>query len=290
MRSQLGEGATVFADEVAKRTGGKITLEQMPNSTMGGELEMLKGLQQGTVDMAFITGAPLPNILPEAGVFNIPFIFRDLAHAHAVLDSPFGQAYLEKFKQKNVIALAWGENGMRHITNSKRPIQTPEDLKGLKLRLPQSDVMMIGFKAMGADVQTLAFPLVYNALQSGLFDGQENPIATILSSKFGQVQKYLTLSGHVYDPAVFLVSKDVWGDLTKAEQEILVKSAQLGAAASRRYAFEAQQKGVDFLRQQGVEIVDSVDRASFVAALQSAQPQYEKMFGRDVLEEIAAIK
>ena len=165
---------------------------------------MLKAVRLGTVNLAFITGAPLPNFVPDIGVFNIPFLFRNLAHAHAVLDGPIGQSYLEKFREKGLVALAWGENGMRHITNSKHEIRSPEDLKGLKLRLPQSEVMLIGFKALGADVKPLAFPQLYGALQSGQFDGQENPIATIQSSKFNQVQKYLTLTGHVYDPAILV--------------------------------------------------------------------------------------
>jgi tripartite ATP-independent transporter DctP family solute receptor len=288
--SQLGAGATVFADDVAKRTGGKIKIEQQPNSALGGEVEMLKGMQLGTVDMAFITGAPLPNIVPDVGVFNIPFIFHDLAHAHSVLDSPLGQSYLEKFKSKDLIALAWGENGLRHITNSKRPIKTPEDLKGLKLRLPQSEVMAIGFKALGADVGALAFPQLYGALQSGQFDGQENPIGTILSSKFAQVQKYLTLSGHVYDPAVILVSKDVWGDLTDAEKAALAESAKLGAEASRTYAANAEKSGVDALRKQGVEVVEQIDRAKFAAAIKSTRSEYEKMFGADVISKIESTK
>jgi TRAP-type transport system periplasmic protein len=179
--SQLGAGAKAFVDELEKRTKGLIKVEQFPNSALGGEVEMLKGVQLGTVDLAFITGAPLPNILPEVGAFNIPFLFRDAAHAHAALDGPLGQDYLQKFRTKDLVALAWGENGMRHITNSKRAVRTAEDLKGLKLRLPQSEVMLAGFKALGADVAPLAFPQLYGALQSGQFDGQENPIATILA-------------------------------------------------------------------------------------------------------------
>src|SRR5215471_12550343 len=190
--SQLGAGATAFATELSNATQGRLKVEQFPNSALGGEVEMLKGVQLGTVDLAFITGAPLPNIIPEVGVFNIPFLFRDAAHAHAVLDSPLGREYLEKFRAKDLVALAWGENGMRHITNSKHEIRKPEDLKGLKLRLPQSQVMLAGFKALGADGAPLAFPGLYGALQSGQFDGQENPIATIVASKFSQVQKYLT--------------------------------------------------------------------------------------------------
>ena len=100
---------------------------------------MLKAVRLGTVNLAFITGAPLPNFVPDIGVFNIPFLFRNLAHAHAVLDGPIGQSYLEKFREKGMVALAWGENGMRQLTNSKHEIRAPEDLKGLKLRLPQSE-------------------------------------------------------------------------------------------------------------------------------------------------------
>jgi len=288
--SQLGAGAKTFADEVAKRTGGRIHIEQEPDSALGGEMEMLKGIQQGTVDIAFITGAPLPNILPEAGVFNVPFIFRDTAHAYAVLDGPIGKSYLDKFKEKDMVALAWGENGWRQITNSKRPLKGPEDLKGLKLRLPQSDVMLTGFKALGAEVASLPFPQLYGALQSGQFDGQENPIATILSAKFSQVQKYLTISGHVYDPAVVVVSKDVWGEISEADKAIFLEAAKAGAKASRAFAAEAQKNGVEALKKQGMEVIDQVDRAKFVAALQGVMPDYAKKFGPEVMAAIQNTK
>ena len=288
--SQLGAGAKAFADDVAKRTGGKIRIEQEPNSSLGGEVEMMKGMQQGTVDMAFITGAPLPNFVPEVGVFSIPFIFRDFAHAYAVFDGPIGKGYLDKFKDKDLVALAWGENGFRQITNSKRPVKSPEDLKGLKLRLPQSDVMMAGFKTLGAEVAALPFPQLYAALQSGQFDGQENPIATILASKFSQVQKYLTMSGHVYDPAVILVSKDVWGELSEADKTNLLEAAKAGAKASRVFAAEAQKNGVDTLKKQGMEVVEQIDRAKFVAVLQPLGPEYAKTFGAEVIAAIQNTK
>src|ERR1700726_4873802 len=230
--SQLGAGAAVFADEIAKRTEGRYQIEQYPNSALGGEVEMLKAVQLGTVDLAFITGAPLPNFVTDVGVFNIPFLFRDLAHAHAVLDGPIGQSNLEKFRDKGLVAMAWGENGMRHITNSKHEIRSPEDLKGLKLRLPQSDVMLVGFKALGADVSPLPFPQLYGALQSGQFDGQENPIATIQSSKFNQVQKYLTLSGHVYDPAILFISIDDFDELSADDKRSFIEAAKLARDAS----------------------------------------------------------
>lgn len=290
VNSQLGAAATAFADDVAKRTGGKVKIEQYPNSALGGEVDMLSGLQLGTVDVAVVTGAPLPNVVPEVGVFSVPFIFRNVAHAHAVLDGPLGQSYLEKFKDKGMIALAWGENGMRHITNSKRPIRTADDLKGLKLRLPQSDVMAAGFKALGADVGALGFPQLYGALQTGQFDGQENPIATIQSAKFFQVQKYLTLSGHVYDPAVILVSGETWKELTDSEKAAMLEAAKAGALASRNYAAEAEKSGVEALRKQGMEVVEQIDRAAFTSGLQSVRGEYEKKFGAETLKKIESVQ
>jgi TRAP-type transport system periplasmic protein len=284
--SQLGAGAKAFADEVTKLTQGRVTIEQFPNSALGGEVEMLKGVQLGTVDLAFITGAPLPNILPEVGVFNIPFLFRDAKHAHVALDGPIGQAYLEKFRSKDMIALAWGENGMRHITNSKRDIRTPEDLKGLKLRLPQSEVMLAGFKALGADVAPLAFPELYGALQSGKFDGQENPIATIQSAKFAQVQKYLTVSGHVYDPAVIVMSVDAFEELDEGDKQAIMAAAKVGGQASRDYAAEAQAKGVAALAEAGMQVTPSIDTAAFSAAMASAVPGFEAKFGADLIKQI----
>jgi tripartite ATP-independent transporter DctP family solute receptor len=284
--SQLGAGADVFAAEIKKRTAGRYQIEQYPNSALGGEVEMLKAVQLGTVDLAFITGAPLPNFVPDIGVFNIPFLFRDVNHAHAVLDGPLGQAYLAKFRAKDLVALAWGENGMRHLTNSKREIRSPGDLRGLKLRVPQSDVMLAGFKALGANVSALAFPLLYEALQSGEFDGQENPIATIQSSKFNQVQNYLTLTGHVYDPAILFMSVDSFDDLSPDDKTSFIAAAKMAGEASRQFAATAEKDGVAELAQSGMKVVADVDRAKFASAMSSANPIFAQMFGGDLIQQI----
>jgi tripartite ATP-independent transporter DctP family solute receptor len=288
--SQLGAGGAVFAEEIAKRTNGRNKIEQYPNSVLGGEVEMLKSVQLGTIDLAFITGAPLPNFVPDVGLFNIPFLFHDLVHAHAVLDGPIGQSYLEKFRGKDLVALAWGENGMRHITNSKREIRSPEDLKGLKLRLPQSDVMLAGFKALGADVSPLAFPQLYGALQSGQFDGQENPIATIQSSKFNQVQKYLTLTGHVYDPAVIFMSVDTFDDLSADDKKSFIEAAKLAGEASRKFAAAAEAMGVAELSQAGMQVVTNVNREKFALAMKSAKSEFDQRFGGALIEKIRQFK
>jgi tripartite ATP-independent transporter DctP family solute receptor len=288
--SQLGAGATVFADEIARRTQGRYRIEQYPNAELGGEVEMMKGVQLGTIDLAFITGAPMPSFVPEIGVFGIPFLIRDADHAHAVLDGPIGDALLAKFAAKGMIALAWGENGMRHLTNSKHPVVTPDDLKGLKLRVPQSDTMVAGFKALGADPSQLAFPEVYGALQTGRFDGQENPIATIVASKFNQVQKYLTMSGHIYDPAVFLMSKDVYEEMSTADRAAFVEAARLGGEASRKFAAEAEAQGVAHLQQQGMQVVTAIDKGKFAAAMAPAMPAFEQKYGVDMIARIREYK
>jgi tripartite ATP-independent transporter DctP family solute receptor len=284
--SQLGAGASAMAAEVARRTQGRILIEQFPDAALGGEIEMLKGVQLGAIDLAFITGAPLPNILPEAGIFNIPFLFENYAHAHAVLDGPIGESYRRLLSDKDLVALAWGENGMRHVTNSKRPVSSPDDLRGMKLRLPQSPVMLLGFKALGVEAVLLPFPQVYAALEAGVVDGQENPVATIRSAKFAQVQKYLSLSGHVYDPAIIVMSSDAYGDLSAEDRAIVTEAAKIGARASRAFAEEAESSGLAELRGAGMQVLAGVDRPRFLAAMAAANPEFEKMFGRDQIEQI----
>jgi TRAP-type C4-dicarboxylate transport system substrate-binding protein len=260
--SQLGAGGAVFADEIAKRTRGRYKIEQYPNSALGGEVEMLKAVQLGTIDLAFITGAPLPNFVPDVGVFNIPFLFRNPDHAHAALDGPIGQSYLGKFREKGLVALAWGENGMRHITNSKHEIRVPEDLKGLKLRLPQSEVMLVGFKALGADA----------------------------SAKFNQVQKYLTLTGHVYDPAILFMSIDDFDALSAEDKQSFTEAAKLAGGASRKFAAAAEAKGVSALEQAGMQVTKDVDRSKFAAAMASANSDYDRRFGSELISKIREYK
>jgi len=286
--SQLGAGAAAFAKELAARTEGRLRVEEYPNSGLGGEVEMVKAMQAGTVDMGLITGAPLPNFVPEVGAVNIPFLFTDAIHAQKALDGPIGAELLAKFEAKDLVALAWGENGMRHITNSKRPITMPDDLKGLKLRLPQSPAMLAGFKALGADVAPLPFPELYAALETGRFDGQENPIATIAAAKFPKVQKYLTLSGHVYDPAVFLVSKDAWEDFSPEDRDALKTAAKIGAAASRKAAAEAETKYVAQFKSEGMQVVEQVDKAKFAIAAKDAG--FDKLFDPTLIARLHDVK
>jgi tripartite ATP-independent transporter DctP family solute receptor len=286
VESQLGAAGTAFADEIARRCGDRLRVDLYPNAVLGGEVEMLKAVQIGALDLAIITGAPLPNVLPEAGVFNIPFLFRDAAHGRAVLDGSIGRAYLDKFRTTNMVGLAWGENGLRHITNSRRPIREPQDLKGLRLRLPQSDVMLAGFRDLGADPAPLPFPQVFDALKQGRFDAQENPLATIRSSGFDKVQHHLSLTGHVYDPAVVLASLDVVEDVGPEDTAILADAARLAADASRRYGDRENTEGLAALIRAGMRVVTDPDRGAFAQALIPAAPEFDRMFGADLINQI----
>jgi tripartite ATP-independent transporter DctP family solute receptor len=288
VQSQLDAGATTFAQEVAKRTDGRITIQQFPDATLGGDVELAKGVQLGSIDLAFCTGVGLPSVLPDVGMLNMPFLFDTPQHAHAVLDGPVGESFRPLFAAKDMVMLAWGENGLRHITNAKRPIVTPADLQGLKMRVPQSDVLLTAFNALGAEAGTLAFPLLFEALRAGTFDGEENPIATIRAAKYDQVQTFLTLSGHAYDPAVFIMSPDAFDDLTAEDKIVFQEAARVGGNASRVFAAQAQADGIEALRTSGMTIQTSIDRAAFAAALTGANAEYEKRFGHETIARIKA--
>ena len=205
-------------------------------------------------------------------------------------NSAIGRSYLELLRKKDVVPLAWGESGYRHITNSKREIKSPVDLQGLKLRVPQSDVILAGFKALGVEAAPLPLPQLYDALQYGKFDGQENPVATIVSAKLDKVQKYLALTGHVYDPAVIVMSPDAFDDLAGEDKKAVVDAAQVGARASREFAARAEVTGIASLKQAGMVVTSDVDHANFAAAMSPALPELEKRFGTDAIARIRTLE
>ncbi len=286
--SQLGDGVAEFTRRLDLATRGGFRIEEYPSGVLGGEVEMLDQLRKGEIDLAFLTSVVFSGAVREFGVFDLPFLFRDAAHAHVVLDGPIGQDYLAKFREQDFIALAWGETGVRHITNSKHPVRTPADLRGLRMRVPQSDVMLRCFRQLGVDATPLGFPALYGALQSGRFDGEENPIATILAAHFERVQRHLTLSGHNYCSAIMFVSKDCWDDLTPAERDAFIAAARSGGLVSRDAAGRSEREGVELLRAAGMEVVPSVDRDAFLAALEPAWSGFAEEFGPALIARMRA--
>jgi len=257
---------------------------------LGGERESIEAVQLGTQELAFSSSGPVPNFVPETKILDVPFLFRDKAHARAVLDGPIGQELLTKFEPKGFKALAWAENGFRHMTNSKRDIKEPADVKGLKMRTMENPVHITAYKALGIITTPMAFPEVFTALQQGTVDGQENPLSVIISAKFDQVQKYLSLTGHVYSPCIFLMNKGAFDKLSAADKQAFIDAAKEGTKANRARVDEDDAKGVEFLRGKGMQVDTEVDKPAFVKALAPVEADFEKKFGKANMERIRNYK
>ncbi|MGN6390430.1 MAG: DctP family TRAP transporter solute-binding subunit, partial [Burkholderiaceae bacterium] len=223
-------------------------------------------------------------------ILDVPFLFRDYGHARRVLDGPIGQDLLKKFDSKGFKALAWGENGFRHMTNNTHPVRVPEDLKGLKMRTMENPVHVQAYKGFGIIPTPMAFSEVFTALQQGTVDGQENPLSVITSAKFDQVQKYLTLTGHVYSPCVFLMNKEAFDKLAPADQQAFLEAAKEGVKANRARVDADEKVAVADLRAKGMQVVENVDKAKFQAALAPVYASFEKQFGKDNLDRIRNAK
>ena len=288
--SHQGIAIDTFAKEVEKRTAGRYKIQPFYSGSLGGERESIEAVQLGTQELTFTSSGPIPNFVPDAKILDIPFLFRDKAHARAVLDGPIGQEMLTKFDSKGFKALAWGENGIRHMTNSKRAVNSPDDLKGLKMRTMENPVHVAAYKGLGIVTTPMAFPEVFTALQQGTVDGQENPLSVIMASKFDQVQKYLTLTGHVYSPCVFLMSKASFDKLSAADKQAFLEAAREGVKANRARVDEDDAKGVADLRSKGMNVIENVDKSKYVAMLAPVNAEFEKQFGKANIDRIRNYK
>ena len=288
--SHYGVGATTFCDEIDKGTQGRYKCQQFPSSALGGEREMIEAVQLGTQDLVNTSTGPLGNFVPDTKIVDIPFLFRDYDHARKVMDGAIGQDILKKMPAKGLIGLAWTENGFRHMTNNKRPIVTASDAAGLKVRTMENKVHMDGYKSFGLLPTPMAFPELFTALQQGTVDGQENPIPVILSSKFSQVQKHLSLTVHVYSPAVLLLSPKVWDKLSEADKKVFVAAAQTAAVAQRKRVNDDEASGIGQLKKDGMQVVEKVDGESFRKAVAPAYANFAKEFGAERIAAIQAVK
>ena len=288
--SHQGIAIDTFAKEVEKRTQGRYKVQTFYNGALGGERESIEAVQLGTQELAFSSSGPVPNFVPETKILDVPFLFRDKAHARAVLDGPIGDELLKKFEPKGFKALAWAENGFRHMTNSKRSVNTPDDLKGLKMRTMENPVHIAAYKAFGIITTPMAFPEVFTALQQGTVDGQENPLPVIISAKFDQVQKHLSLTGHVYSPAIFVMNKGAFDKLSAADKQAFIDAAKEGTKANRARVDEDDAKGVADLRSKGMQVDTDVDKAAFVKALAPVEADFEKQFGKVNMDRIRNYK
>ncbi|MFA9438280.1 TRAP transporter substrate-binding protein [Uliginosibacterium sp. sgz301328] len=252
--SNQGRAVRYFADEVGKRTGGKWKVKGFGAAALGSDPQMQNALIGGAQEMMVGSTATLVGIVGDFGVYDLPFIFSNEKEADAVLDGPFGQKLMDRLQEKGLVGLVYWENGFRDLTNSKHPITKMEDMQGIKLRVMQNPVYIDMFKGFGANAVPLAFSELFAALETKTVDGQENPVTTIESSKFYEVQKYLSLTHHVYSPWIVLASKKWWDGLSADEKKAVQGAAIASRDFERKDSREASAKAIQDLKQKGMQV------------------------------------
>jgi tripartite ATP-independent transporter DctP family solute receptor len=279
----VGEPGSLFqksADEYAKRAnaklGGKAKVVTYGSSQLGGDAEMIQKLKLGTIDLA-VPSTVMSSQVDLFGVFEMPYIVKDRAHMGRIEKELFWAKLAPEAEKKGLKVLAVWENGVRHVTNSKRPIRVPGDLAGIKLRVPEGKWRVKMFQAYGANPSPMKFSELFTALQTGVMDGQENPFTQIYSAKLQEVQKYLSLTGHVYTPAYLTAGKTKWESLPPDVRAILEETAKETQAYVYATAAQDDADLLGKLKQAGMQ-VNEADKDAFIAA---SRPIYEE-FGKEV--------
>lgn len=252
----LEVGATKFAELVATKSGGKMKVNVFAGGTLGGDAANVSALQGGTIEFVMLNSGILASQVKDFEVFDFPFMFANGKEADAVVDGPFGQKLHAKLADKGIIGLAYTELGFRNITNSKKPINTVDDIAGLKLRVIPNAINVDWVKALGANPTPLAFPEVYAALEQKAIDGQENPLNVILANKFAEVQKHLALTNHQYNPQSIIFSKKVWDTLTPEQRKVLQDSATEASKFQRQASRDASATTLDALKKAGMQVTE----------------------------------
>ncbi|MBP2297703.1 TRAP transporter substrate-binding protein [Azospirillum picis] len=288
--SNQGRAVKFFVEELSKRTGGKFKAKGFGDASLGSDIQMQNALIGGAQEMMVGSTATLVGIVKDFGVYDLPFLFNNEKEADAVLDGPFGEKLLKSLNDKGLVGLVYWENGFRNLTNSKRPITKVEDMSGIKLRVMQNPVYIDMFNGFGANAVPLAFSELFTALETGTVDGQENPVTTIQSSKFYEVQKYLTISRHVYSPWIMLASKRWYDGLSADEKKILQEAAVASRDFERKDSRAASAESVAYLKEKGMQInelgPDELNRMR--AMVKPAFDKYAADGGADVLKDLQA--
>ena len=253
-QSNQGRAVKVFQKEVDKLSGGKMKVRAFGAASLGPDIQMQQALIGGAQEMMVGSTATLVGISKEMALWDTPFLFNNTQEADAVLDGPVGEKVMAKLTEKGLVGLVYWENGFRNVTNSKHSITRLEDLQGVKLRVMQNAVFLDSFKALGANAVPLPFPELFPALETGAVDGQENPFNTILSSKFYEVQKYLSVTNHVYSPWIVTVSKKFWDSLSRDEQKVLMDAAAKSRDFERKDTRDEAARSLGELKAKGMVV------------------------------------
>jgi TRAP-type transport system periplasmic protein len=247
-------GMKKFADAVAAKSGGKIKVTLFLNSALGGDQAVVSAIKGGTVEMSVMNSGILASEAKELALFDFPFLFANEKESDAIVDGPVGRKMHALLQEKGLVGLSYWELGYRHMTNSKRPLNKVEDIEGLKLRVIPNPINVDWVKALGANPTPLPFPEVYGALEQKAIDGQENPLAVIAANKFWEVQKYVALTNHQYNPQSVIFSKKVWDTLSPAEKKIIDDSSDEATKFQREQSRAAVAANLELLKKNGMTV------------------------------------
>ncbi len=288
-------GALAFAKYVTEKTNGEIEVQVFPLGQLGAERSMTEQVQAGTLHMTAVTAGVLANFVPEIGIIELPFVYPSREVAYRVLDDKDVKERFARFcEPKGFIFIGYTENEFRDMTNSKRPIRKPEDLKGLKIRVVESPLMIDTFKTLGANPTPLPFPEIYNALQQRVIDGQDNPLYTSILMKFTEVNKFATITNHILTECPTVVSKGFWASLTPEQQKIFREAAEVQIKVNREGNAKGRAEALEKAKAQKVEVVTLTpqERVAFQKALKPVYDKYKGIFGAEwydfFLNKIAA--
>jgi tripartite ATP-independent transporter DctP family solute receptor len=286
----VSKGVQKFTEIVAAKSGGKLKIKEFPANQLGTEQQQQSALRGGTQEMQSPATTSLVGIVKDFGLIDFPFIVSTPQQADALLDGPLGTALLAKLPEKDLIGLGFWDLGFRNVTNSRRPITKGEDLSGIKIRVIPNPVYLETFKTFGANPVPLSFSELYSALETRTVDGQENPFSVILSNKFNEVQKYLSVTNHTYSTNIILVGKKFWDKLSPAEQKILQEAAIEARDYQRKVSREMEQTAVDELKGDGMEVAE-LPAAEVEKMRERVQPVIEKHkqeIGAELVESMYA--
>lgn len=277
-----------FAEQLAAKSGGKLIIKLFANGTLGNDVSMTLALRGGTLEMTAPDSSTLVSIAKPFGVLNLPMLFANEHETDAVLDSPFGQKLLDLLPEKGLVGLGYWENGFRDLTNSRRAVNTAEDIEGLKIRVMQNPLFLESFNTLGANSIPMAFTELYGAMEQKAVDGQENPPATILSSKFYEVQKYLVLSRHSYSVWVPMMAKKTWDSLSTDEQKLIKEAARESVLYERKTIRAFSEKTLDELKKAGMQVTElsPAEQSKLRTKLQPVILKYGKDFGESTTSDL----
>ena len=282
----LGQGVNKFSEIMDKKTGGKIKIKLYPACQLGSETQQIAAVRGNVQDMTIVSSAPVATIIKEYMLFDLPFLFQSNKEADAVLDGKLGQRLLDLAQSKNMIGLCYWENGFRQVTNSRKAINTMEDLAGLKLRVMQNPVYLESFKAMNVNAIPMPMTEVYSALETKAVDAQENPVAINHANKMFEVQKYISMTNHAYAPYVVLVSKGLWDKLSAAERDQMRSGCYEARDFQRQLSRAKSDELLEDMKKHGMQ-ANTISEAEIAKMREKTKPVTEK-FAKEVGAEIVA--